>query len=79
MKCDWDGVKRLGAYLGCDIDNALMECPGSLDIICKSLGAFDNKYPREACARLDRLIFKTDSLEASPGRRTRRDACPGGL
>jgi len=78
MKCDWDGVKRLGAYLGCDIDNALMECPGSLDIICKSLGAFDNKYPREACARLNRLILKQIS-QSFPGGRTRRDACPGGL
>lgn len=60
MRCDWDGVKRLGAYLGHDIDDALMECPGSLDIICRSLGAFDKKYPREACARMARLIFKAD-------------------
>ncbi|BAI62087.1 conserved hypothetical protein [Methanocella paludicola SANAE] len=60
MRCDWDGVKRLGAYLGHDINDALVECPGSLDIICRSLGAFEKKYPRETSAHLARLIFKAD-------------------
>jgi tetratricopeptide (TPR) repeat protein len=72
MKCDWDGVKRLGTYLGCDIDDGLTECPGSLDIICRSLGAFDKKYSRETCARLARLIFKT-GLSKFPGEEEREE------
>lgn len=60
MRCDWESVKRLRAYLGPAIDDTLRAPPGSLEIICKSFQAFDNNYPAETCARIMGLIFGTD-------------------
>jgi len=59
MRCDWDGIKRLGAYLGLAIDDA-PGTPGSIQVICWSLRAFKKKYSPEICARIPGLILETD-------------------
>lgn len=68
MRCDWDSVKKLGAFLGQDIDDALTERPGALDVICRSTGAFEKKYSAEMCAHLAETIFGTDFSTLHRGR-----------
>lgn len=59
--CDRDGVKKLAAYLGRDIDDSLLAGQGRpLDIICGSLKAFSKNYSQDTVDVIARAIAATD-------------------
>lgn len=65
--CEWDGINKLGAYLGLYIDDGLVkklaaspDSGRSLDLVCRSLGVFSEAYPRDSADLIGRAILETD-------------------